>query len=513
MSQYNNLLEMKNISKSFPGVRALKDVNFSMRSGTTHALIGANGAGKSTLMKVLAGAYGGDFEGKILIDDEEISINKPVDSRKQGIEIVHQEVDTALIPHLTVAENIMLDYTVNEYKKAFINWKDIKSKAKEVLKRLKLELNVDRIVSELSLSEKQLVLIGRAIAHDVKFIILDEPTAPLSLSETEQLFNIINDLKKEGVGIIFISHRLNELFRVCEDITVLKDGELVGTYKVSDMTIDSVIEKMLGRKMDETYPKIEAEIGDKIFEVKDLSGKGDVHIDDVNMHVRAGEIVGIAGLVGAGKTELSKLLFGASVIEKGSVLVNNKEVSLKTPKHAVDSGICLVPEERRKEGILVKESVACNITLGTLKNFCNYSFINNIKINNRTNQVIKDLGIKTPSEKQKVAHLSGGNQQKVAIGKWLISDSDVYIFDEPTKGVDVGAKSDIFILISELAKKGKGIIYASCELGEIMGISDRIYVMYDGKIAKELITKDTNQEEILYYSTGGQESESAKQKN
>jgi len=513
LSQCNCLLEMKNISKSFPGVRALKNVDFSMQSGTTHALIGANGAGKSTLMKVLAGAYGDEFEGQILIDGKEISITKPVDSRKQGIEIVQQEVDTALIPHLTVAENIMLDYTVNEYKKTFISWKDIKNKAKEVLKRLKLDLNVDKIVSELSLSEKQLVLIGRAIAHDVKFIILDEPTAPLSLSETEQLFNIISDLKKEGVGIIFISHRLNELFQICEDITVLKDGELVGTYKVSDLTIDDVIEKMLGRKMDETYPKIDTKIGDVIFEVKDLSGKGDVHIDDIHMHVRAGEIVGIAGLVGAGKTELSKLLFGASVIEKGSVLVNNKEVFLKTPKHAVDSGICLVPEERRKEGILVKESVECNITLGTLKKFCSLSFLDRAKIGNTTKQVIKDLGIKTPSEKQKVAHLSGGNQQKVAIGKWLISDSDVYIFDEPTKGVDVGAKSDIFMLINGLAEKGKGIIYASCELGEIMGISDRIYVMYDGRISKELITKDTNQEEILYYSTGGQESESTKQKN
>lgn len=498
----NILLEMKDISIEFPGVKALKNVNFTTKTGTTHALVGANGAGKSTLMKVLSGAYN-HYTGDIFIGGEKVDIRSPKDAKDYGIQIVYQEVDTALIPYLTVAENIMLDSMVNDMgKKQFVNWKEIHENAAAVLKRLNLKLSTKKIVSELTLAQKQMVLIARAISKQCRFLILDEPTAPLSNSETEELFRVVRDLKKNNVGIIFISHRLPELFEICDDVTVMRDGEFVANKKISETNQNQIVEYMLGRKFDENFPKYEVNIGDKAFEVKGLSDREKVK--DINLYVRTGEIVGIAGLVGAGKTELCNALFGASHVTSGERVLNGKKLDVKSPYEAVRSGIALVPEERRKEGILVEESVATNITVTNLGEFCRFGSFLNFKAEKETaKKMINSLGIKTPDENRKVGLLSGGNQQKVAVGKWLITDAMVYIFDEPTKGVDVGAKKDIFELIGQLAKNGKSIIYASCELSEIMGITDRIYVMYDGRIVKELKTSCTNEEEILFYSTGG----------
>lgn len=493
-------LEMKGITKSFPGVKALDQVDFSVGNQEIHALIGANGAGKSTLMKILAGAYQG-YEGEILIDNEEKTILSPVDAKAHGIVIVYQEVDTALVPHLTVAENIMMDEIISPKQKIMISWKKVKKEARRELEALGLDIDVNRLVSDLTLSQKQMVLIGRAVYQKAKFLILDEPTAPLSIEETRKLFKIVKKLKEDGMSIIFISHRLDEVFQISEKITVLRDGQFIGTYNVEDMTIDKIVEKMLGRKLENTFPKHIGDIGEEVLKVDDFSGTGGIH--HVNLRLHKGEIIGLAGLVGGGKTELCKLMFGEGTIAQGKIILNGKEVNNKNPAHAVINGFALVPEERRKEGILVHESIEANLTLPTLNKYCNYSFMDRVKMKNISKENIQKIGIKTPNEKQIVANLSGGNQQKVAIGKWLLSDAQIYIFDEPTKGVDVGSKAEIYSLIGELVKEGKSVIYATCEFSEILGLTDRTYVMYNGTIAKELITKDTDEEELLLYSTGG----------
>jgi simple sugar transport system ATP-binding protein len=499
------ILSMKNISIEFPGVKALSDANFKMETGTIHALIGANGAGKSTLMKVLSGAYN-HYTGEILFNDEVISIRSPKKAKDLGVDIVYQEVDTALVPYLSVGENIMIDEIVNFMGKSqFVNWKKIHNTAKSVLEELHIQLDTKKIVSNLTLAQKQMVLIARAIVRKGKFLILDEPTAPLSTKETTELFRIVRELAyKQNVGVIFISHRLPELFEICEDVTVMKDGQIVTTKPIKEMTIQNVVELMLGGKFSEEYPKVDVQIGEKILEVTNLNDRYN-KVQNVSLTIHSGEIVGVAGLVGAGKTELCKVIFGAERNESGTIKIKGKLVKNKTPYHAVKEGLALVPEERRKEGVLVEEPVYRNLTAANLKKYTRiFSILNPGLERKYAREMITDIGIKTPSERQKVAFLSGGNQQKVAVGKWLMSEAEVYLLDEPTKGVDVGAKREIFQLISKLAQEKKGIIYASSELSEIMAITDRIYVMYDNKIVKELITKETTEEEVLYYSTGGQ---------
>ncbi len=495
---------MKNISISFPGVNALIDVDFDVAKGTIHALVGANGAGKSTLMKVMSGAYD-HYTGSIFIDGKEETIRNPGDAKKLGIEIVYQEVDTALVSYLNVAENIMLDVLVNEMgRRQFVNWASIHKSAREILNRLGINIDTRQIVQNLSLAQKQMVLIARALAGKCKFLVLDEPTSPLSNTETEELFRIVKDMAyNQNVGVIFISHRLPEVFEICEEITIMRDGKVVSRQAIEGVTLKQVVELMLGKKFDETYPKFEIEIGSPLLEVCKMTEQNDA-VKNIDLHVCAGEIVGISGLVGAGKTELCKTLFGALSKKTGTISINNKVLKINSPYDAVCQRIALVPEERRKEGVLVMEPVFTNLSAASLSKFSDvFSFVRSRAEKAAAQGMIKDLSIKTPSENQKVAYLSGGNQQKVAVGKWLIADADIYIFDEPTKGVDVGAKRDIFLLIGELAKKGKGVIYASCELSEIMGITDRTYVMYDGKIVKELHTADTTEEEILFFSTGG----------
>jgi simple sugar transport system ATP-binding protein len=495
-------LEMKNISIEFPGVKALNQVDFSMETGEIQALIGANGAGKSTLMKVLAGAYD-HYTGEIRLDGKNLKIRSPKNAQDAGIQIVYQEVDTALIPYLTVAENIMLLDTVhNMGKKQWMKWKNLHQRADEILSSMNIILPTKKLVSELTLAEKQMILIARAVSNQCKFLILDEPTAPLSHTETTELFRIVRDLKKQNVGVIFISHRLPEIFEVCDEVTVMRNGEFVAKERVTDTTINKVVEHMLGQKLEEQFPERNTSIGNTVLEVRGLSDRE--KIKDLHIHVKAGEIIGIAGLVGAGKTELCKALFGSEKLTGGDIFLHGNKLKLKSPYHAVKKGIALVPEERRKEGILVLESVETNLTAANLGEFSKrLSFLDRKKEKETAKQLIHRLGIKTLSEETKVQNLSGGNQQKVAIGKWLVAEADVYIFDEPTKGVDVGAKKDIFELIAELANRGKAIIYASSEPSEIIGITDRVYVLYDGRSVKEIETRETNEEELLFYSTGG----------
>ncbi|PKF87042.1 ABC transporter [Bacillus sp. BA3] len=495
-------LEMKKISIEFPGVKALSDVDFSVKSGTAHALVGANGAGKSTLMKVLSGAHV-HYSGDIYIDGVKRDIRSPKAAQEQGIQIVYQEVDTALIPYLTVGENVMLnDMVQNMGKKQMVQWKELHNQAASILEDMKIRVPSKKLVRDLTLAEKQMVLIARAVSTECKFLILDEPTAPLSHTETTELFRIVNELKQKGVGIIFISHRLPEIFEICEEITIMRNGERVTSRKKEDINRTEVVENMLGKTMDEQFPEVNASIGDVILEVNGLSDAEKVK--NVSLNIKAGEIIGLAGLVGAGKTELCKTLFGHTSITAGEVILNGRKLSLKSPHEAVKSGLALVPEERRKEGVLVQESVSANLTAASLGKFSKtFGFVNRKAEKERAKEMIASLGIKTPSGEVNVENLSGGNQQKVAIGKWLMADADVYIFDEPTKGVDVGAKKDIFELIAELARNGKAIIYASSELSEIIGITNRTYVLYDGSTVIELETSKTNEEELLFYSTGG----------
>ncbi|OOB78519.1 MAG: ABC transporter [Epulopiscium sp. Nuni2H_MBin001] len=496
---------MRNISIEFPGVKALSNVDFGIQRGKIHALIGANGAGKSTLMKVLSGVNS-HYTGQIFIDGRQVHIRTPKLAKKEGIEIVYQEVDTALIPYLSVGENIMLNSIVNNMnRKHFIKWTEIYNKAKEVLNKINVNLDVKTTVKELSLAQKQMVLICRAVVEECKFLLLDEPTAPLSNRETIELFRIVRDLSKNhNVGFVFISHRVNELFEICESITIMKDGAVVTNKKIDDrLTQQQVVELMLGRKFEELYPKSKVDIGEVLLDVQGLSDKEKL-IKKVHMNVRKGEIVGVTGLVGAGKTELCKTLFGAIKQVEGEIKIAGKIIKIKDPSSAVKQGLALVPEERSKEGILVEESIYSNLSASSLSKYTNkFGFVDRVAEKHKALELIKELGIKTPSEYQKLKLLSGGNQQKVAVGKWLVSEAEIYIFDEPTKGVDVGAKQDIFKLITRLAQMGKGIIYASCEFSEILGITDRIYVMYDGCVVKELETANTNEEELLYYSTGG----------
>lgn len=496
------VLEMKDITIEFPGVKALNEVSFTARTGKVHALIGANGAGKSTLMKVLSGAHH-DYSGEILLNGEDINIRTPKDAQSHGIQIVYQEVDTAIVPSLTVGENIMLNETVQGMEgRQWINWKKLYSNAASLLDNLNIRLSVKKLAKDLTLAEKQLVLIAKAISTNCKFLILDEPTAPLSNHETGELFRIISDLKKRDVGIIFISHRMPEIFEICDEITIMRNGEFILEEKIDRISQAKVIEEMLGRPLKEQFPKHQAKIGETILEVKELSDREKVR--NVTLHVKSGEIVGLAGLVGAGKTELCKTLFGDNRNTTGQITLHGRIVKLLSPHDAVKSGIALVPEERRKEGILVQESVVSNLTAANLQKFTGWlGFVNRKSEKTTAKEYIQRLGIKTPSETAKVQNLSGGNQQKVAIGKWLVADADVYIFDEPTKGVDVGAKRDIFQLIVELANQGKGVLYVTSELSEIMGITDRVYVLYDGTSVKELETSKSSEEEILFYSTGG----------
>lgn len=495
-------LQMKNITIDFPGVRALNGVDFNTETGSIHALIGANGAGKSTLMKVLSGAHG-HYTGEIEIDLEKVEIRTPTAAQKLGIQTVYQEVDTAIIPSLTVAENIMLNQTVQAMEnKHWINWKQLFKEAEAILNGMNLQIPVKKLAGELTLAEKQLVLIARAISSDCTFLILDEPTAPLSHNETSELFRIIRDLAKRNVGIIFISHRMPEIFELCDELTIMRNGEFVVKKSIFEVDTHQVIEYMLGRKLEDQFPDRVSTFGETLLEVEGLTD-GD-KVKSTSLHVKAGEIVGLAGLVGAGKTELCKALFGAVPAKSGTVKLKGKTLKLTSPHAAVKGGLALVPEERRKEGVLVAESVTSNLTAVNLKKFSKFlSFIDRRAERKNAQEYIQALGIKTPSVEAKVENLSGGNQQKVAIGRWLIADADVYIFDEPTKGVDVGAKRDIFELIAQLAAQGKGVIYASSELAEIVGITNRVYVLYDGEPVKELETTATTEEELLYYSTGG----------
>ncbi|CAM4222222.1 sugar ABC transporter ATP-binding protein [Paenibacillus tarimensis] len=495
------LLSMSGINKSFSGVPALRSVDFELQSGEIHALLGANGAGKSTLMKVLSGAYSPD-SGVIRIDGQTVQIRSPYDAKKHGIQCIYQEVDTALAAGLSVAENIMMD-KISAGGAGLLNWNKIRREAEKALVQVGADIPVRKPVDELTLAEKQLVLLARLLTEEARIVIFDEPTAPLSLEEAERLFRVMERLKSSGIGSIFITHRLPEVFRMSDRITVMRDGERVLTEAKNNTNADSIIQAMLGKTFAAEFPKTEAAIGEILLEAEGLSLGHKVR--DVSFTARSGEIVAVVGLVGAGKTELSRVLFGADRPEKGTVRVGGRETVLREPVDAVNSGIVLVPEERRKQGILVHESVQRNISLPLLDGLSSLGFVSLRKEKKLAENIIRRLGIKASSPGLATAFLSGGNQQKVSIGKWLETGASVFLFDEPTKGVDIGAKSDIFRIIGELAASGKSIVYFTCEFAEAIGIADRLLVMCDGQIVKELSRAEATQEKILLYASGGED--------
>lgn len=499
MTSTNHHLKMTGISLAFPGVQALKQVSFEVKSGEIHALVGANGAGKSTLMKVLSGAETAD-EGTIRLDGKELSITSPRDAKQIGIDLVQQEVDVALVPYLTVAENICLDLLTDGTMTGFVSQRRYIQRAKEALATLQADISVKTRVEELRLAEKQLVLIARALVQERRFLILDEPTAPLSQAETSHLFSVVRRLAERGLGIIFISHRLQELYEICDSISVMRDGQLISRHLLTDITKEAVVEQMLGRQLT-SVAKTSRVNATNVLTVESATN-ADVH--DISLTVQAGEVVGIAGLVGAGKTELCKALFGDRPFQEGEVRIGGKAHRLRNPQAAIQAGIGLVPEERRKEGILVADSVAENLTAAAAHDFVNrWGLMDRRKEAGQASQWVKELGIKVADVKQEVGQLSGGNQQKVAIGKWLLTDVSVLVLDEPTKGVDVGAKQDIYRLIDGLAQQQKGILYATSEWDELLTVTDRIYVMFDGRIVHETKTADTSEETLLWYATGG----------
>lgn len=496
------LLQMKDISIEFPGVKALKNVSFTAESGKVHSIVGANGAGKSTLMKILAGAHN-HYTGQIFIHDELMHLTSPKIAKEKGIQVVYQEVDTNIVSYLSVAENILLDEIANGMKNKFlINWKQIYKRADEVLKLLKINIPVKKIANELTLAEKQMILIARAISNKCKFLILDEPTAPLSNNETKELFSVVKDLKSKNVGVIFISHRLPELFEICDEVTVLRDGEFVISKPINELTQDKIVENMLGQEFKQNTDNRNYKPKEIILKIKDFQDGN--KLNGITFNVNKGEILGIAGLVGAGKTELCNGIFGALGGVKGDIIYRGNRIKNNDPSNAVKNKFALIPEERRKEGILINESILTNISSTDLSKFSNkIGFLNTKKQRKISLELIEKLKIKTTDENQSVALLSGGNQQKVVIAKWLHTDAEILIFDEPTKGVDIGAKEDIFKIIRALAEAGKTIIYASCEMAELLRLTDRIYTLYNGKVVQELNTTETNEEELLFYSTGG----------
>ncbi|GAB1156899.1 sugar ABC transporter ATP-binding protein [Paenibacillus illinoisensis] len=496
------LLQMEHIHKQFAGVPALKDVDFSVKGGEIHALLGANGAGKSTLMKILSGAYQLD-QGQIRLNDKHLRLNSPGDAKANGIHCVYQEVDAALVPQLTAAENIMLDQLASPVGGWWKSPRKLQQRALEALKELGADIAVQKKVADLTLAEKQMILLARILIQDAKVIIFDEPTAPLSQEETDAFFRIVHLLKERGVACIFITHRLAEVTGHCDRVTVMRDGQHVFTGEARGLTVNDLVTQMLGKPFEEEFPKTEAPIGEVIFEARGLH-RG-IKVKGVDLSVRRGEVLAVVGLVGAGKTECSRLLIGADQLEKGDIRLNDKPLRFSQPADAAASGIVSVPEERRKQGILIQENVERNLSLPLLGRLSTFGFVSRKEERENAESLVQHLGIKTPSVRQEVKYLSGGNQQKVAIGKWLNAEADVFIFDEPTKGVDIGAKSDIFRIINELALAGKAVIYFTCELDEGLGIGDRIAVMCEGKIVKEFKRGETNQEQLLYYASGGQE--------
>ncbi|SNS28356.1 monosaccharide ABC transporter ATP-binding protein, CUT2 family [Anaerovirgula multivorans] len=491
----NYIVELENVCKKFPGVKALDHVSFKLKSGEVLALLGENGAGKSTLMKILSGVYTRD-QGIMKIFGEAIDDMNPVKAQELGIAIIHQELN--MCDHLTVAQNIFLGREVT--KKGVLSEKEMNDEGGKILKGLNMNIDPETIVGDLSVSKQQMVEIAKALSTKAKILIMDEPTSALTSKEIGDLFTIIKRLKNEGHGIVYISHRLEELQYIVDRVMILRDGQYITSMDYKDTSLREIISYMVGREITEKFPRIDKNVKEKILEVKNLNaGK---MVRDINFSLYEGEIVGIAGLMGAGRTETTRALFGANPMESGEIIIDGVEVKINKPIDAIKSGIVLVPEDRKKDGLCTKLSIRDNIALPNLDIIANkLGIVNRKKEEEMTTSSVENLDIRLANTEIDADSLSGGNQQKVVVGKWLVRNSRVVIFDEPTRGIDVASKVEIYNLMNELKSQGIGVLFVSSEMPEILGISDRILVMADGRITKELDIKEATQDIILEYAT------------
>jgi len=492
----DNVLVMEHISKSFPGVQALSDVHLTVRRGTVHALMGENGAGKSTLMKVLIGMYIPD-EGTIALEGEPVKIDNTQQALRMGISMIHQELSPE--PYMTVAENIFLGREpVGRF--GLIDKKKMVADTKALLNRLEIHIDPNRVMRDLSVANTQMVEIAKAISYDSRLIIMDEPTSAITEREVAHLFQMIRALKAQGVGVIYITHKMDEVFQIADEITVLRDGQYIDTVAASQTNRNSLIAMMVGRELTNLFPKEDALIGEVVLSVRNLTRNGVVH--DVSFDLRRGEILGLAGLMGAGRTEVIEGIFGIKAVDAGEIIVRGKPVQIKSPADAIKHGMALLTEDRKLTGIMGVLPVRDNIMIASMQNYVKTGFLNKRLINDTCAREKTRLELKTPSMDQVIRLLSGGNQQKVLVSRWLLTMPEILILDEPTRGIDVGAKSEIHRLMSKLAQEGKAIIMISSELPEILGMSDRVLVMHEGRVGGEFARKDATQENIMRAATG-----------
>lgn len=489
------VLEVRNITKRYPGVVALDNVSLAIEKGEIHALMGENGAGKSTLINVIAGAVSAD-DGEVVIDGITYKRLTPAQSRYEGIGVIYQEFN--LISSLSIVENIFLGEKVGNSR--FVpNKKEMYRRAKELMKMLGCDVNPDIHVDMLSTAQQQLVEIAKAVSRNCKVLIMDEPTAVIAVAEVEHLFKIVRKLREKGVTIVYISHRMDEIFELCDRISILRDGQYISTRNIKDVSRNVLIRDMVGREVVEKFPVRETGIGETVMEVKNLTGNGD---HDINFSLHKGEILGFAGLVGAGRTELAKMLCGDVKPVSGEIFINGKPIKFRNVSSAVDAGIALIPEDRKGEGLLLDYSVEWNISSMSFKRISRFGIVNQREVDRLSNKYINKLHIKTPGSKQYVRNLSGGNQQKVVVAKTLSAKASIFIFDEPTRGIDVGAKQEIYKLMNEIAKEGNSIIMISSEIGELMGMSDRMIILYKGRIAGCLEKNEFSQARFLELASG-----------
>lgn len=491
------ILKMEQIEKNFPGVKALQKVNLDVLQGEVHALLGENGAGKSTLLKILAGAYSKD-SGEIFVDSVKQEIRNPKHAQELGIAIIYQEF--SILPHLSIAENIFLGQLPRKKGSPWlIDWSYCYKESQRILAGLGLNIDPRTQASRLKVAEQQMVEIAKALSQKAKIIIMDEPTAPLTLREIDKLFEVVRMLKKQGVSIIYVSHRLAEVKEICDRATVLRDGKNIGTVNVSETDVKDWINMMVGRELDKMFPKVSVPIGREVLSVNNITIPG--KLKNVSFKAYQGEILGIAGLVGAGRTELARAIFGADQMQQGEIYIDGKPVSIQAPQAAIRNSIGLVPEDRKGQGLVLSMNVKDNITLANIRGI-GKGKLNLALEKDVANKYVQDLNIVTPSVYQQTVNLSGGNQQKVVLAKWLFSKCKILIVDEPTRGIDVGAKVEIYELLNELVKSGSTVIMISSELPELIGICDRIIVLHEGEITGELRRDEFTEEAIMLFATG-----------
>ncbi len=493
----STLLEMRKIRKQYPGVLALSDVDFELRAGEVPCLLGENGAGKSTLMKILAGAITRDA-GSIMIDGVPVDIGSPADAQRAGIGMIYQ--DFKLVPELSVAENILLGSEPTKGKSLFVDYRKMHEIARAALMQLGEDIPTGALISSLSVAQRQIVEIAKALSKKVRILAMDEPSAALTEKELKNLFAVIRRLKEEGVGIIYISHRLEEVFEIGDRLTVLRDGGFIHSCQVAESDRRSLIKWMVGRELEQEYPRVDLTRGKELLRIDHLSAR---MLKDINLTLFQGEILGLAGLVGAGRSELARVIFGADPGEVGKVFLDGKEIHPRSPREAIDLGIGLLTEDRNKYGLIMQMNVRENISLSNLREVVRRSFISRSRESEVANRFTADLRIKTPGIEQEVENLSGGNRQKVVLARWLFTRSRVLIFDEPTVGIDVGVKYEIYTLINRLAKEGIGVMVISSDLPELLGISDRVAVMWEGRVMGILPREKATQENVMTLATGG----------